>query len=159
MWIRVKPKTLEVLVFPPSFLWIGWFSKPPWFFLVVSHHPKWNLVFFIWVFPKIVGFHPKSSNFNRVSHYFHHPFWGTQAIMSCTSCDRVGPLGLRIVLGDSTGLERSVYWNQDKQKQGQVIDCENIQHWKYAFIILLHMYILYILSSILSLKLTACTQK
>ena len=31
----------------------------------------------IWVFPKIVGFPPKSSIFNRVFHYFHHPFWST----------------------------------------------------------------------------------
>ena len=31
----------------------------------------------IWMFPKIVGFPPKSSNFNRVFHYFHHPFWDT----------------------------------------------------------------------------------
>ena len=31
----------------------------------------------IWVFPKIVGFPPKSSHFSRVFHYFHHPFWGT----------------------------------------------------------------------------------
>ena len=30
----------------------------------------------IWMFPKIVGFPPKSSHFNRVFHYFHHPFWG-----------------------------------------------------------------------------------
>ena len=31
----------------------------------------------IWMFPKIVGFPPKSSHFERVFHYFHHPFWGT----------------------------------------------------------------------------------
>ena len=31
----------------------------------------------IWMFPKIVGFTPKSSIlYNRVFHYFHHPFWG-----------------------------------------------------------------------------------
>ena len=35
-----------------------------------------------WVFPKIVGFPPKSSiligiiGFSWVFHYFHHPFWG-----------------------------------------------------------------------------------
>ena len=29
----------------------------------------------IWMFPKMVGFTPKSSMFNRVFHYFHHPFW------------------------------------------------------------------------------------
>ena len=29
------------------------------------------------MFPKIVGFPPKSSHFYRVFHYFHHPFWGT----------------------------------------------------------------------------------
>ena len=28
------------------------------------------------MFPKIVGCPPKSSIFNRVFHYFHHPFWG-----------------------------------------------------------------------------------
>ena len=32
----------------------------------------------IWVFPKIVGFPPKSSMFNKVFHYFHHPFWGAR---------------------------------------------------------------------------------
>ena len=31
----------------------------------------------MWMFPKIVGFPPKSSIFNRVFHDFHHPFWGT----------------------------------------------------------------------------------
>jgi len=30
----------------------------------------------IWMFAKMVGFPPKSSHFNRVFHYFHHPFWG-----------------------------------------------------------------------------------
>ena len=30
-----------------------------------------------WVFPKIGGKPPKSSHFNRVSPYFHHPFWCT----------------------------------------------------------------------------------
>ena len=35
-----------------------------------------NLTRFIWMFPKIVGFPPKSSIFLRVFHYFHHPFWG-----------------------------------------------------------------------------------
>ena len=31
----------------------------------------------IWMFPKIgVVKPPKSSHFNRVFHYFHHPFWG-----------------------------------------------------------------------------------
>ena len=29
----------------------------------------------VWVFPKIGGKPPKSSHFNRVSPYFHHPFW------------------------------------------------------------------------------------
>ena len=30
-----------------------------------------------WMFPKIVGFSPQIIYFNRVFHYFHHPFWGT----------------------------------------------------------------------------------
>ena len=30
----------------------------------------------IWMFPKIVGFPPKSSILIRVFHDFHHPFWG-----------------------------------------------------------------------------------
>ena len=30
----------------------------------------------IWVFPKI-GVPPNHPMFNRVFHYFHHPFWGT----------------------------------------------------------------------------------
>ena len=29
-----------------------------------------------WVFPKTVVFTPQIMNFNRVFHYFHHPFWG-----------------------------------------------------------------------------------
>ena len=28
------------------------------------------------MFPKIVGFPPQIIHFNRVFHYFHHPFWG-----------------------------------------------------------------------------------
>ena len=48
----------------------GW--KPRW-----HHQPGdgWNLgfhthgIFTIWMFPKIVGFPPKSSHFNRVFHY------------------------------------------------------------------------------------------
>ena len=30
----------------------------------------------IWIFPKIVGFPPKSSILTGFFHYFHHPFWG-----------------------------------------------------------------------------------
>ena len=30
----------------------------------------------IWMLPKMVGFPPKSSHFNRGFHYFQHPFWG-----------------------------------------------------------------------------------
>ena len=30
----------------------------------------------IWLFPKIGGFPPNHPHFNRVFHYFHHPFWG-----------------------------------------------------------------------------------
>ena len=29
-----------------------------------------------WMFPKTVGFPPEIIQFNRVFHYFHHPFWG-----------------------------------------------------------------------------------
>ena len=31
----------------------------------------------IWGVPKIVGFPPQIIHFDRVFHYFHHPFWGT----------------------------------------------------------------------------------
>ena len=31
----------------------------------------------IWMFPKIVGFPPKSSHFNRVWTIINHPFWGS----------------------------------------------------------------------------------
>ena len=41
-------------------------------FLLDGKNPTKNK----WVFPKIAGFPPKSSHFNRVFHYFHHPFWG-----------------------------------------------------------------------------------
>ena len=34
-------------------------------------------VLIIWVFPKIMGYHPQIINFKRVFHYCHHPFWGT----------------------------------------------------------------------------------
>ena len=37
-----------------------------------------------WRFPKIGGFPPKSSLFNRVFHYFHHPFWGPTPIFGNT---------------------------------------------------------------------------
>ena len=30
------------------------------------------------------GFSPKSSHFNRVCHYFHHPFWGPTPIFGNT---------------------------------------------------------------------------
>ena len=30
----------------------------------------------IWMFPKLVGFHPNHPFFHRVFHYFHHPFLG-----------------------------------------------------------------------------------
>ena len=42
---------------------------------------------YIWGLPKIVDFPPKSSilnHFNRVFHYFHHPFWGTS--VAKTTC-------------------------------------------------------------------------
>ena len=35
----------------------------------------------IWVFPKMVGFFPQIIHFNRVFHYFHHPFWGHMEIL------------------------------------------------------------------------------
>ena len=38
----------------------------------------------IWMFPKIVGFPPKSSIFSRDFHYFHHPFWGLTSIFGNT---------------------------------------------------------------------------
>ena len=45
----------------------GFFQKTPWLF-----NPC------IWMFPENSGFSPQiSSHFNRVFHYFHHPFWGT----------------------------------------------------------------------------------
>ena len=30
----------------------------------------------IWMFPKNGGFSPQIIHFDRVFHYFHHPFWG-----------------------------------------------------------------------------------
>ena len=47
----------------------------------LTAHDDENPADFFWIlairmFPKIVGT-PKSSNFNRVFHYVHHPFWGT----------------------------------------------------------------------------------
>ena len=34
-------------------------------------------IFSMWVFPKIGVGHPNHPMFNRIFHYFHHPFWGT----------------------------------------------------------------------------------
>ena len=42
--------------------------------------------FQIWVFPKIVGKHPQIIHFNRVFHYFHHPFWGTTILGNTQIC-------------------------------------------------------------------------
>ena len=36
---------------------------------------------YIWMFPKIVGFPPKSSILIGVFHYFHHPFWGVSLFL------------------------------------------------------------------------------
>ena len=33
----------------------------------------------IWLFPKIGGFLPQIIQFNKVFHYFHHPFWGVKS--------------------------------------------------------------------------------
>ena len=38
----------------------------------------------IWAFPKMVGFPPKIIHFNRVFHYFHHPFRGPTPIFGST---------------------------------------------------------------------------
>ena len=45
-----------------------------------------SVEFHTWLFPKIVVVppNPKSSHFNRVFHYFHHPFWGTVPIFGST---------------------------------------------------------------------------
>ena len=45
-------------------------------FMVPVVHDVWGPV--IWVFPNIgVVLPPQIIHFNRVFHYFHHPFWGT----------------------------------------------------------------------------------
>ena len=31
----------------------------------------------IWMFSENSGFSPQIVHFNRIFHYFHHPFWGT----------------------------------------------------------------------------------
>ena len=49
-----------------SDFWVGWQSK-------VFFH----VFFFIWMFPKIRVFPPKSSISIGFFHCFHHPFWGT----------------------------------------------------------------------------------
>ena len=48
------------------------------FWLQKTKNPRMDATFMehIWVFPKIVGFPPKSSHFIRVFHYVDHPFWG-----------------------------------------------------------------------------------
>ena len=48
--------------------WVHWWCGARWFGF---------LTFPLWMFPKIVGFPPKSSIFNTDFHYFHHPFWDT----------------------------------------------------------------------------------
>ena len=54
-----------------SFFWICCFK--------VTDPGEWGAPY-IWMFPKIVGFPPKSSILIiliGVFHYFHHPIWGT----------------------------------------------------------------------------------
>ena len=72
----------------------SWWFQPIWNICSSTwdHFPKvrgneWNNIQYsafrfalIWMFPKIVGFPPKSSIFNRVFHYFHHPFWGVLSL-------------------------------------------------------------------------------
>ena len=55
-------------------------TAPQWEILWDLIQPRQNCFkhVIIWVFPKIVGFPPKSSiYFNRVFHKKNHPFWGT----------------------------------------------------------------------------------
>ena len=39
--------------------------------------PSTHIYIYIWVFPKLGGKTPQIIHFNKVFHYFHHPFWGT----------------------------------------------------------------------------------
>ena len=58
---------------PYETLWTMFFYYQPQLFF----SSEFLVAIIKWVFPKIVGFPPKSSHFNRVFPYFHHPFWGT----------------------------------------------------------------------------------
>ena len=58
----------------------------PLLYLYISYMYTFiNTVYiYIWGFPKIVGFPPKSRILIRVFHYFHHPFWGPTPIFGNT---------------------------------------------------------------------------
>ncbi len=60
---------------PPNhqFFQMGWFSHQLVIEILVSLDEH------IWMFPKIGVFPPQIINFNRVFHYFLHPFWGVKS--------------------------------------------------------------------------------
>ena len=53
----------------------------------------------IWVFPENGGFSPQIIHFDRVFHYFHHPFWGPTPIFGNTHMEHI------------IGLLYNLFWN------------------------------------------------
>ena len=81
----------------------------------------------IWMFPKIVGFPPKSSIFNRVFHYFHHPFWGYTPIFGNTHMDDWVAL-----MEDSLGFGGCVFITPpQRKKKGPVTSGDGEETWFY----------------------------
>ena len=89
------------------------------------------------MFPKIVGFPPKWIHFNRVFHYFHHPFWGPTPIFANThkASNLSNHLG---ILGEIEGFgwiycfvgpnQGSVIWLLPSSSLGPV-PCGQILRW------------------------------
>ena len=65
---------------------------------------------YIWVFPNIRGNYPEIMNFNRVFHYFHHPFWGPTPIFGNTHI----PIGFGSMYGIFTYIYHKIQPNVGK---------------------------------------------
>ena len=68
----------------------------PWKVPLLNWIVPWDEFEVIWMFPKIVGFTPKSSILIRVFHEINHPYWGIP-IFGNTHMQGFGPTRLAIV--------------------------------------------------------------
>ncbi len=73
-----------------------------------GHKPSKTWTEVMWVFPKIGVGPPNPWNFNRVFHYFCHPFWGT-SIFGNTHVDKIHSVEFQSKVGgasDENGVEQ-----------------------------------------------------